>query len=94
MKPKTALVAIRLTLLALLWVWPFGHSVLYELMLIAILGSLLIDAVYYLSGLRFVEHAGKYLISLLISPLLLVLWVISWGFSLLPSQEWLRAREK
>ncbi len=90
LKPKTALVAMRVILLVLLWVWPFEHSILHGVLLWAVMGSLVSDAVYYVSGVRFTGHAGKYLASLAASPVLLLLWAISWGYSFLPAQEWLR----
>jgi cellulose synthase/poly-beta-1,6-N-acetylglucosamine synthase-like glycosyltransferase len=93
-KPKTALVIIKVALLGIFWAWPFGHTMVHEVAWMATLGGLSVDAVYYLSGLRFVEHAGRYLVSLLISPLLLVLWVISWGLSMSSGKGWLRARDE
>src|SRR5512142_3121953 len=53
LKPKTALVALRLALLGLLWAWPFPHTTLHAVMLWAVTGSLIMDAAYYLVGLRF-----------------------------------------
>ncbi len=94
MKPKTAMVIIKVALAGIFWAWPFGETVIRTVLLGATLGSLLVDAAYYISGLRFVEHAGRYLVSLLISPMLLVLWVISWGLSMAPGKGWLRARDE
>lgn len=94
LKPKTALVIIRLILVAAFWVWSFPYTILQSLAFYAALAGLLIDAVYYLSGLRFTRETGKYLASLLISPVLLALWAMSWTYSLLPTQEWLRAQER
>ncbi len=94
LKPKTALVVIRLILIAVLWAWPFPRTIAQSLAFYAVLASLLADAIYYLGGLRFTNNAAKYLASLLISPLLLALWAMSWIYSLLSTEEWLRTQER
>jgi len=94
LKPKTALVAMRLVMLALLWAGPFQDTPLHTLMLGTVLGSLMVDMLYYVTGLRFTGNAGRYLISLLTSPILLALWGISWVYSLLPTPEWLRTQDR
>jgi cellulose synthase/poly-beta-1,6-N-acetylglucosamine synthase-like glycosyltransferase len=94
LKPKTALSVMRLILIALLWAWPFPHTIAHNVVFSAVLASLLIDVLYYISGLSLAGNAGKYMASLLTSPILLILWAISWAYSLLPTQEWLQARKE
>ncbi len=94
LKPKTALSVMRLVLIALLWTWPFPYTIAHNVLFSAVLGSLWIDILYYMSGLRLAGNTGKYLASLLTSPMLLLLWAISWGYSLLPTREWLQARKE
>jgi len=94
LKPKTAVMTMRLGLLAAFWAWPFPSSTIHDVLVVAVAASLLVDLLYYLVGLQFVDEASRYLLSLLASPLLLVLWVISWAYSLLPTREWLRAQKE
>ncbi len=93
LKPKTALVFIKVLLICILIVWPFNDGI-YQLTIVSILISLLIDLIYYLIGLEYVTKKWNYLSALVGTPLLIILWGISWFFSILPAQEWLRAREK
>ncbi len=92
-KPKTALAFIKIILLIILLMM-FVDNSLYQWILALVLGSILIDMAYYISGLRYVTNITKYSIALISAPLFLVLWIISWGFSLSPWQGWLRAREE
>jgi len=92
-KPKTALVFIKIVLLGILLAGLVDNG-LYQWILALVLGSILIDLAYYISGLKYVTNITKYSFALISAPLFLVLWTISWGFSLLPGQGWLRAREK
>lgn len=91
LKPKTAFVAIRTILALLLWLWPYHDEMLSYAMFWVVIASLVADAIYYLSGLTLTSKPGKYLASLLASPVLLFLWALSWGYSLVPTQEWLRS---
>ena len=92
-KPKTALAFIKIVLLGILLAGLVDNG-LYQWILVLVLGSILIDLAYYISGLKYVTNITKYSFALISAPLFLVLWTISWGFSLLPGQGWLRAREK
>ncbi len=90
LKPKTALGAIRIGLVAMLWAWPFPPTLLHGVLFWVVAGSLMVDVIYSICGLGFTGNAGKYLLSLLTSPALLLLWGLSWAYSLLPTREWLR----
>jgi cellulose synthase/poly-beta-1,6-N-acetylglucosamine synthase-like glycosyltransferase len=91
-KPKTALMFIKIVLLGILLTRFVDNSV-DQWIFALVLGSILIDMTYYITGLKYVTNIAKYFFALISAPLLLVLWIISWGFSLLPGQNWLRARE-
>jgi cellulose synthase/poly-beta-1,6-N-acetylglucosamine synthase-like glycosyltransferase len=92
-KPKTALVFMKVVLLSILLAG-FVDSGSYKWIFAIVLSSILIDLTYYIIGLKYVTNTSKYSLALISAPLFLVLWTISWGFSLLPGQGWLRAREK
>ena len=92
-KPKTALAFIKIMLLSILLMRLVDNSS-HPWILALVLGCILIDLAYYISGLKYVANTSKYSIALVSSPLLLILWIVSWGFSILPRQGWLRAREE
>ncbi len=92
LKPKTALLIIKIFLLIVLLLWPFLGT-LGQVLVAVVCVSVLIDFAYYLVGLRYTSAPYKYLVSFLGTPLFIILWIISWGFSLWPTREWLRGRE-
>ena len=92
LKPKTALMVLKILLICMLLSWSNGLWY-YNLTLDLILGSILIDIFYYLTGLRYVSNPLKTFLAMFSVPMFLVLWIIRWGFSLIPGQGWLRARD-
>lgn len=92
LKPKTALTIVKLSLVAIMIASPFKDN-LNIVILDLTLGSILIDIVYFGTGLKYVSNAQKYVTAFLGLPLLLILWSISWGFSLFSKQGWLRTRQ-
>jgi cellulose synthase/poly-beta-1,6-N-acetylglucosamine synthase-like glycosyltransferase len=93
LKPKTALGFIKAVLIGILALWPFHDSV-HGVVLFAVLGTVLVDLGYYISGLAYVSPKGKYVAALAGSPLLMALWGISWIYSVTPAPGWLRARRQ
>ena len=89
LKPKTALLIIKVLLLIVLLLWSL-EGTLGQVLFGVVFVSILIDFVYYLTGLLHTDNPYKYLISFLGAPLFVLLWITSWGFSLLPTKEWLR----
>lgn len=93
LKPKTALVLVKIMLVGILMIVSYDawfHQIFFSL----IWCSILVDLLYYLTGLRYAPNPLKTLLAMFRAPLFLVLWIISWGFSMSPSQGWLWAREK
>lgn len=93
LKPKTAILVMKTLLIIVLLYWSNGlwH---YDLVLDLMLGSILIDIFYYLTGLRYVPNPLKIFLAMFSAPLFIVLWVVGWFFSFIPGQGWLRARDK
>jgi len=91
-KPKTALITIQLILIAIMLLWPFSGHINQWILVLAV-SSFLVDLIYFLAGLRYVSNVKIYVAAFLGLPLLLVLWCISWGFSLLSGKRWLRVRK-
>ena len=93
LKPKTALLTIKVFLLIVLLLWSF-RAVVSQVLFAVVCVSVLIDFVYCLIGLLRTNSPYKYLVSFLGAPLFVLLWITSWGFSLLPTKEWLRVERK
>jgi len=92
LKPKTALAVVKILLAGILVIVPYGGG--HRIVFFLIWGSILVDLLYYLAGLKYVPNPLTTLLAMFSAPLFLVLWIISWGFSIMPSQGWLRAREE
>lgn len=92
-KPKTALVVIKIMVLGVLMLW-LHENLIHQVMLYVTLGGILIDFFYYSIGLKYTSDAGMYFFAMFSAPIFVVLWIISWGFSILPGQGWLRARDE
>ena len=92
LKPKTALLLVKLSLVYILTQQLFNPKI-SNILLAVVLGCVLIDLVYYLVGLRYSSNPWKVLFAFLGAPLLVGLWILSWGFSMWPNQGWLRARK-
>ena len=90
-KPKTLLLMIKFCLV--LAIWYFTTGPLFYILEISLLGSILIDLLYYFIGLKYVSEPKIYLFALLKAPLYFVLWFTSWLFSIIPGKKWLRARD-
>lgn len=93
LKPKTALLTIKVLLLIVLLFWPL-RGAFGQVLFAVVWVSILIDFGYYLIGIFHTNSPLKYLVSFLGIPLFVILWIISWGFSLWPTREWLRVREE
>lgn len=93
LKPKTALVFVKIILVGVLMSMSY-KGVGYQIVLFLNGVCILVDFLYYLTGLRYVSNHLKILLAMVSAPLFLILWIISWGFSIFPGQGWLRARDE
>lgn len=91
-KPKTVVFLVKTLLLMIFSFWTarYGTGMILSMVMVA---SILIDLVYYLLGLRFVDDVKMYFLALLGAPVYFLLWLIGYLYSILPGQKWLRARD-
>jgi cellulose synthase/poly-beta-1,6-N-acetylglucosamine synthase-like glycosyltransferase len=89
LKPKTALVLIKIILLSIFLL--FQGDLMAGFCGVALF-SLLVDLVYYVTGLKYVSEPRKYLSSFFSAPLFLLMWSFAWLFSF-NKDTWLRSRE-
>lgn len=91
-KPKAAIFLVKALLGLIFIVWhPLTDNGIFFLTLI--LTSILVDILYYLIGLSYVENGKVYFFALLSAPLYFLLWLIGYLYSFTPGEKWLRARE-
>jgi cellulose synthase/poly-beta-1,6-N-acetylglucosamine synthase-like glycosyltransferase len=93
MKPKIAVLLIKFMLLVLTLFWSLEDRYFFLIKTSLVL-CIFIDLLYYLIGLRLVENGLKYFGALLTAPIYLLFWLISYFYSIIPGQKWLRAREE
>jgi len=90
-KPKVMVFLIRCTLAFVVFE---GDIQQHYFLLSLLLFGVLVDILYYLIGLWFVENRWKYFGALLMAPMFFLFWLVSYFYSILPGQKWLRAREE
>ena len=93
LKPKTALFIMKILLVGILLLTQLNGIWFYQVLFFLICGSILVDLFYYLAGLRFASNPYKTFLTMFSAPLFVVLWIISWWFSIMPGRKWLRAKE-
>lgn len=92
-KPKIAVLFIKCALLAIALSWNIEGGYYFSLKIFLAFG-ILVDILYYLIGLMFVEDAWKYFAALLTAPIYLFFWLISFFYSIIAGEGWLRARKE
>jgi cellulose synthase/poly-beta-1,6-N-acetylglucosamine synthase-like glycosyltransferase len=90
-KPKTMMILIRFLLLCLPLGWGRLDGAAIGLFCF-LSGTILVDLLYYLGGLRLVSRPAAYFRVLLKAPVYVVVWFYGWVLSLRRGSGWLRAR--
>jgi cellulose synthase/poly-beta-1,6-N-acetylglucosamine synthase-like glycosyltransferase len=93
LKPKILFFSLKAILLGLFLAIPF-HSVWLRKAFVAFLsGAILIDIVYYIIGMAFVDDPRFYAKALLSAPLYVLMWLRGMVIAIVSKEPWLRARD-
>jgi cellulose synthase/poly-beta-1,6-N-acetylglucosamine synthase-like glycosyltransferase len=92
LRPRMLVVFFKVLAAILFGVIARGHPSIWPSLAAILWLTILIDMLYYLLGLAFVEERRTYALALLVAPAYLIMWIWSQVWSLVSRSAWLSVR--